>query len=203
MSEGGNAISMFDLLRAAMRQRPEFILVGEVRGVEAQTLFQAMNTGHTTFSTMHAGSVDAAIHRLESEPLNVPRNMVQALNIISVQALVYHGTERVRRVQEIVEIAGIDPSTGNLRVNNVFVYDPVKDRFSFTGRSQIYSDIAEKRGWTREQLDAEIQLRKNLLDEMKKQGIIDYISVATVFHAYNIDSRNVIAHIADLRQVIQ
>jgi flagellar protein FlaI len=203
MSEGGNAISMFDLLRAAMRQRPEFILVGEVRGVEAQTLFQAMNTGHTTFSTMHAGSVDAAIHRLESEPLNVPRNMVQALNIISVQALVYHGTERVRRVQEIVEIAGIDPSTGNLRVNNVFMYDPVRDRFSFTGRSQIYSDIAEKRGWTREQLDAEIQLRKNLLDEMKKQGIIDYISVATVFHAYSIDPPNVIAHISDLRQVIQ
>ena len=203
MSEGGNAISMFDLLRAAMRQRPEFILVGEVRGVEAQTLFQAMNTGHTTFSTMHAGSVDAAIHRLESEPLNVPRNMVQALNIISVQALVYHGTERVRRVQEIVEIAGIDPSTGNLRVNNVFMYDPVKDHFSFTGRSQIYSDIAEKRGWTREQLDAEIQLRKNLLDEMKKQGIRDYISVATVFHAYNIDPAKVLAHIADLRQVIQ
>jgi archaeal flagellar protein FlaI len=203
LSEGGNAISMFDLLKAAMRQRPEFILVGEVRGVEAQTLFQAMNTGHTTFSTMHAGSVDAAIHRLESEPLNVPRNMVQALNIISVQALVYHGTERVRRVQEIVEIAGIDPSTGNLRVNNVFMYDPVKDRFSFTGRSQVYSDIAEKRGWTREQLEAEIQVRKNLLEAMKKQVIWDYISVATVFHAYNIDPANVLAHIDDLRQVIQ
>ena len=203
LSEGSNAISMFDLLRAAMRQRPEFIIVGEVRGVEAQTLFQAMNTGHTTFSTMHAGSVDAAIHRLESEPLNVPRNMVQALNIISVQALVYHGTERFRRVQEIVEIAGIDPSTGNLRVNNVFMYDPVKDRISFTGRSQIYTDIAEKRGWTREQLDSEIQLRKNLLEEMVKQGVRDYISVATLFHAYYIDPRNVLAHIADLRQVIQ
>ncbi|RPI40418.1 MAG: secretion system protein E [Methanoregulaceae archaeon] len=203
LSEGGNAINMFDLLKAAMRQRPEFILVGEVRGVEAQTLFQAMNTGHTTFSTMHAGSVDAAIHRLESEPLNVPRNMVQALNIISVQALVYHGIERVRRVQEIVEIAGIDPSTGNLRVNTVFTYDPVRDRFSFTGRSQIYSDIAEKRGWTREQLESEIQLRKKVLEEMKTQGIRDYISVATLFHAYHIDPANVLAHIADLRQVIQ
>ena len=203
LSEGGNAINMFDLLKAAMRQRPEFILVGEVRGVEAQTLFQAMNTGHTTFSTMHAGSVDAAIHRLESEPLNVPRNMVQALNIISVQALVYHGIERVRRVQEIVEIAGIDPSTGNLRVNTVFTYDPVRDRFSFTGRSQIYSDIAEKRGWTREQLESEIQLRKKVLEEMKTQGIKDYISVATLFHAYNIDPANVLAHIDDLRQVIQ
>jgi len=203
IAEGGNAISMFDLLKAAMRQRPEFILVGEVRGVEAQTLFQAMNTGHTTFSTMHAGSVDAAIHRLESEPLNVPRNMVQALNIISVQALVYHGTERVRRVQEIVEIAGIDPSTGNLRVNNVFVYDPVRDRFSFTGRSQIYSDIAEKRGWTREQLETEILVRKNLLEEMKKQEIRDYITVATLFHAYNIDPGNVLGHLTDLRKVIQ
>ena len=203
VAEGSNIISMFDLLRAAMRQRPEYILVGEVRGVEAQTLFQAMNTGHTTFSTMHAGSVDAAIHRLESEPLNVPRNMVQALNIISVQALVYHGTERFRRVQEIVEIAGIDPATGNLRVNNVFVYDPVKDRFTYTGRSQIYSDIAERRGWTREKLESEIQVRKNLLEEMKKQGIRDYISVATVFHAYNIDPANVLASIADLRRVIQ
>ena len=203
LSEGGNVISMFDLLRAAMRQRPEFILVGEVRGSEAQTLFQAMNTGHTTFSTMHAGSVDAAIHRLESEPLNVPRNMVQALNIISVQGLIFHGTERVRRVQEIVEVAGIDPSTGNLRVNNVFVYDPVHDKFSYTGRSQIYSDIAEKRGWTREQLEAEILARKKLLEEMRKQGIKDYISVATIFHAYYIDARNVLAHIADLRKVIR
>ncbi len=148
LTEGGNAITMFDLLRAAMRQRPEYILVGEVRGAEAQTLFQAMNTGHTTFSTMHAGSVDAAIHRLESEPLNVPRNMVQALNIISVQGLIYRGTERVRRVIEIVEIAGMDPSTGNLRVNNVFVYDPLRDVINYTGRSQIYGDIAEKRGWT-------------------------------------------------------
>ena len=203
LSEGGNAISMFDLLKAAMRQRPEFILVGEVRGVEAQTLFQAMNTGHTTFSTMHAGSVDAAIHRLESEPLNVPRNMVQALNIISVQALVYHGAERVRRVQEIVEIAGIDPSTGNLRVNNVFVYDPVRDRISFTGRSQIFSDIAEKRGWTREQLESEVVIRKNLLEEMRTQGIMDYISVATLFHAFSIDAPNVLAHVVDLRKVIQ
>ncbi len=203
LSEGGNVISMFDLLRAAMRQRPEFILVGEVRGSEAQTLFQAMNTGHTTFSTMHAGSVDAAIHRLESEPLNVPRNMVQALNIISVQGLIFHGTERVRRVQEVVEVAGIDPSTGNLRVNNVFVYDPVHDKFSYTGRSQIYSDIAEKRGWTREQLEAEILARKNLLEEMRKQGIKDYISVATLFHAYYIDAKDVLAHISDLRKVIR
>ncbi|MFY9801076.1 MAG: type II/IV secretion system ATPase subunit, partial [Methanoregula sp.] len=203
LAEGGNAISMFDLLKSAMRQRPEFILVGEVRGPEAQTLFQAMNTGHTTFSTMHAGSVDAAIHRLESEPLNVPRNMLQALNIVSVQALIYRGKERVRRVQEIIEIAGIDPSTGNLRVNNVFVYDAVRDVLSYTGRSQIYTDIAKKRGWTREQLESEINIRKNVLVAMQKQGITDYISVASLFHTYNIDARKVLTNIDDLRRIIQ
>jgi len=203
LAEGGNAITMFDLLRSAMRQRPEFILVGEVRGPEAQTLFQAMNTGHTTFSTMHAGNVDAAIHRLESEPLNVPRNMLQALNIVSVQALIYRGKERVRRVEEIVEIAGIDPSTGNVRVNNVFVYDPVRDVLSYTGRSQIYADIAQKRGWTREQLESEIDTRANVLKAMQKQGIKDYISVASLFHSYNIDAGKVLASIADLRKVIQ
>ena len=203
LTEGGSAIDMFDLLRAAMRQRPEYILVGEVRGEEAQTLFQAMNTGHTTFSTMHAGSVDAAIHRLESEPLNVPRNMVQALNIISVQALIYRGTERVRRVQEIVEVAGIDPATGNLRVNNVFVYDPISDRFTYTGRSQIYAEISERRGWSRDQIDSEIRIRKQILEAMQKQGIYDYISVASLFHLFNIDRQKVVDNLSDLRKVFR
>ena len=202
LTEGGNSINMFDLLRAAMRQRPEYIIVGEVRGPEAQTLFQAMNTGHTTFSTMHAGSIDAAIHRLENEPLNVPRNMVQALNIISVQALIYRGTERVRRVQEVVEIVGIDPTTGNLKVNNVFEYDPVHDRTRYTGRSQVYSMITAKRGWNRDELEAEIAVRKDLLDAMHTQGIRDYISVASLFHNYHISRADVLAHRDDLRKVL-
>jgi len=203
LTEGGNAIDMFDLLRAAMRQRPEYILVGEVRGHEAQTLFQAMNTGHTTFSTMHAGSVDAAIHRLESEPLNVPRNMVQALNIISVQALIFRGRERVRRAQEIVEIAGIDPNTGNLRVNNVFEYDPVRDVFSYTGRSQVYADIAARRGWTKDQLDSELKVRKQILTAMMEQGVRDYVSVSRIFQTYQIDPKLIIENLGDIRKVLK
>lgn len=203
VAEGSNIISMFDLLRAAMRQRPEYILVGEVRGVEAQTLFQAMNTGHTTFSTMHAGSVDAAIHRLENEPLNVPRNMVTALNIVSVQAQIYRGTERVRRCLEIVEIAGIDPSTGNLRVNTIFDYDPVSDVFTYKGRSFIYADIAERRGWSKEQLEQEISTRKKILDAMKQQNLIDYRSVSRIFHSYSINPRHVIENLENLSRVLE
>jgi flagellar protein FlaI len=196
--EESSSISMFALLKAAMRQRPEYILVGEVRGEEAQTLFQAMNTGHTTFSTMHAGTVDAAIHRLENEPLNVPRNMVQALDIVSIQALTYRGTERVRRCQEIVEIAGVDPGTGNLQVNTVFAYDPVRDTMEYTGRSLVYARIMETRGWDAGSLEADIQERVRVLEAMKVQKIFDYHRVSRIVQAFATTRAAVLDHLADL-----
>ncbi len=198
VTEGSHSISMFALLKAALRQRPEYILVGEVRGEEAQTLFQAMNTGHTTFSTMHAGSVDGAIHRLENQPLNVPRTMLQALNIISIQAQVYRGKERVRRCQEIVEIAGIDPATGNIMVNTVYEYDPIGDIFNFTGRSQVLGSIATERGWSQEQLTDEFNQRLSVLNAMNEQNIHDYISVSKIFHTFYIRREYVLENLDDL-----
>jgi len=204
VSEGlGVTIGMFDLLKAAMRQRPEYILVGEVRGNEAQTLFQAMSTGHTTFSTMHAGGVDAAIHRLENEPLNVPRNMLQALDVISVQALTHRGRDRVRRCREIVELAGIDPITGNLLVNTVYEYSPVPDTFSYSGRSRIFGEIMEYRGWSRTQLDEELQIRRSVLLAMLEQGIKDYRAVARIIQAFAIDRDRVLASLDDLDRLIR
>ena len=200
--DGRGEIDMYELLRAALRQRPEYILVGEVRGSEARTLFQAMNTGHTTFSTMHAGGVDAAIHRLENEPLNVPRNMLQALDVISVQALTHRGYDRVRRCREIVELAGIDPITGSLQVNTVYEYNPVPDTFTYSGRSRILGEIMEYRGWSRARLDEELQLRRSVLLAMQKQGIRDYRAVARIVQAYAIEPDRVLASLDDLGRLI-
>ncbi|MEM2536064.1 MAG: type II/IV secretion system ATPase subunit [Candidatus Hadarchaeales archaeon] len=86
---GEKAITMYDLLMQALRQRPEVLIVGEVRGPEALTLFQAMTTGHTCYSTMHAGSVEEMVLRLEGEPLNVPHHMLSALDIVCLQNLTY------------------------------------------------------------------------------------------------------------------
>lgn len=199
---GGTQVDMFMLLKAAMRQRPEYILVGEVRGHEAQTLFQAMNTGHTTFSTMHAGSVDAAIHRLENEPLNVPRNMLQALNIMSIQKQIQIGPDRVRRCDEIVEIAGIDPATGNIMVNTVFEYNPVTDEFSYTGRSQVLSEIAAFHGWGPDKLLDEMERRKRVLSSVREQNIRDYVSFTKIIQAYYIDKNNVIENLDDLSVIV-
>jgi len=196
------AISMFDLLRAAMRQRPEYLIVGEVRGPEAQTLFQAMNTGHTTFSTLHAADVDAAVHRLENEPLSVPRNMLQALDIVSIQALIYRGTERVRRCMEVVEIMGLDQATQNVQVNTVFSYDPVTDTFTYSGRSQVYNEIMTTRGWGSDELQQEILNRGKILLAMRDQSIKDYIAVSQIFQAYAIKPDEVMANLGDLRKLV-
>jgi archaeal flagellar protein FlaI len=196
------AISMFDLLRAAMRQRPEYLIVGEVRGAEAQTLFQAMNTGHTTFSTLHAADVDAAIHRLENEPLSVPRNMLQALDIVSIQALIYRGTERVRRCMEVVEIMGLDQATQNVQVNTVFSYDPVTDTFTYSGRSQVYNEIMTTRGWGTDELQQEILNRGKILLAMRDQGVKDYITVSQIFQAYAIKPGEVMERLGDLRTLM-
>lgn len=104
---GKGEIDMYELLKAALRQRPEYLIVGEVRGKEALTLFQAMSTGHVTYSTMHADSVASAVHRLENPPISVPRNMLSALNIICVQVQARVGGQRIRRDllqrQEVLE----------------------------------------------------------------------------------------------------
>ena len=126
-SAGKGEIDMYELLRAALRQRPEYILVGEVRGKEAQTLFQAMSTGHVTYSTIHADSVASVVHRIENPPLDVPRNMLSALDLVCVQVQARVGGQRIRRNKQIIEILDIDPRTNELITNEVFKWRQATD----------------------------------------------------------------------------
>src|SRR6056297_3245141 len=142
----GTDVTMYDLLRSALRHRPEYILVGEVRGEDAMTLFQAMNTGHTTYSTMHADSVQTAINRLENDPINVPRAMVQSLDVLCVQTLTRSDEQRVRRNKVLAEIEGVDQRTGELDYSTAYTWDGTTDRFRSEG-SKLLSEIRDERGW--------------------------------------------------------
>ncbi len=181
-------IEMYDLLKAALRQRPEYILVGEVRGKEALTLFQAMSTGHTTMSTFHADSVDAAIHRLEYPPLSVPRSMISALDIVSVQAQMFIRGRRVRRNLSISEIVGIDPITKNIKTMEVFSYDPSTDSHRFLlqdlSSSNVMREIMEFKAWSKKELEEEFELRKNLLEKFAEEGMShkEFIEFIKVFN---------------------
>ncbi|MGM0605834.1 MAG: type II/IV secretion system ATPase subunit, partial [Halobacteriota archaeon] len=191
--EGSN-IDMYDLLRSALRHRPEYIIVGEVRGEEAVTLFQAMNTGHTTFSTMHADSIETVINRLENHPINVPRAMVQSLDMLSVQTLSRFGEKRVRRAKAIGEIGGIDQRTGELDYSNAFRWNPANDTFAQSD-SVLMDEIQDERGWTRAELLEEIQNRKRFLRFLQDRDVTGYKRFTALVNEYYADPTAVLDRI--------
>lgn len=187
---------MYDLLRSALRHRPEYIIVGEVRGEEAMTLFQAMNTGHTTYSTMHADSVQTVINRLENDPINVPRAMIQSLDILCVQTLTHVGDERVRRSSVIAEIEGIDQRTGDLDYSTAFEWDPTRDDFEQRD-SNVLDEIQDERGWSRSDLLRELRNRKRVLQYLVEQDVTDYRRFTALINEYYAQPERVVARVTD------
>jgi flagellar protein FlaI len=188
-------VTMYDLLRSALRQRPEYILVGEIRGEEALTLFQAISTGHATYSTMHAGDVQTVVNRLDSPPLNVPHVMLQSLDILSIQVQTFVKDKRVRRTHSLVELTGIDTKTGYIRINELYRWDPLTDTFKCNGDSYALAKVMQSRGWDKEKLASEIKVRQRILEYMRDKGIRDYVNTSLVVQAYSADPELVIRSI--------
>ena len=185
VEEGGHAIEMYDLLRTALRQRPEYVLVGEVRGVEAHTLFQAMATGHITMSTIHAESADSVVKRLTKHPIDVPLMLLDSLDIIAIQRQVKVGDKGVRRCTKIVEVTGINFADEMLDTNDLFTWRP--DTFEFTGESKVFVKIMDKLNLGEEELVAEFARRRRILEGMRAKGMNDFQSLNKVLLDYNID----------------
>ncbi|MDY6817220.1 MAG: type II/IV secretion system ATPase subunit [Halobacteriales archaeon] len=182
---GESNVDMYDLLRSSLRHRPEYIIVGEVRGKEAMTLFQAMNTGHTTYSTMHADSLQTVINRLENNPINVPRSMIQTLDILSIQTVTRIDDERVRRSQELAEVISIDQRTGDLDYVNVFSWDPSEDTFEGgQTNSHLLGEIQEEQGWSHSELLEELRNRKRVLKYAQQKDVTDYQSFTALVNKY-------------------
>ena len=178
-------VTMYDLLRAAVRQRPDFLFVGEVRGSEAFTLFQAMATGHAGMGTIHGDSPMGVIRRLETEPMNIPRQMISSLNLIAVQRNIRRGiTQSLRRTVELVEIVGVDQNTNDLVTNRVFQWDPRDDIFTYMGRSYVLDSIMDVTGYTEKQLKEELDNRATILRAMVKAKQRSFEEIANVVTEY-------------------
>lgn len=180
-SQKGN-VDMFSLLKSSLRQRPEYIIVGEVRGEEAQTLFQAMNTGHTTYSTLHAGGVEQAINRLTTNPINVPVAMFGALDLMIVQQLQYIDGKMVRRCTTLNEII---TEKGAIEYNTLFKWNPILDDSEkvYTD-SQIINDISYSQGWTLTETEDEIRKRKEILEGLLQKGMRKSDEITAVFDEF-------------------
>ncbi|MFA5772453.1 MAG: type II/IV secretion system ATPase subunit [Thermoplasmata archaeon] len=187
MKAGGKMageVDMYDLLKAALRQRPEYIIVGEIRGPEAYVLFQAMATGHTTYSTVHADSVPSLIHRLENKPIDIPRVMLPSLDAISIQIQTRIGERRVRRVKQLVEIIGMDPHTQELLTNEAFRWSPATDEYEFYGKSYVLENIMVMSNMSKSQITMELRTRQEILEWLVENDVMDISRVARVINQY-------------------
>jgi len=184
-------ITLFDLLKAAMRQRPDYIIVGEVRGAEAFTLFQAMATGHGGLSSIHADSPIAAINRLESEPMNIPRSLILTLNVIAMQTRVRIANKTARRLSHVVELIGMDPVSKEIVINDVYKWDPKLDKFLYSGRSILLERLMERYGLTEDKVNLELERRKTVLEWMVKIGVRRYDAVGKIVREYYMDPERI------------
>ncbi len=177
-------IDMYDLVRAALRQRPNYIIVGEVRGKETYTMFQAMATGHTTYSTMHADSVKGMVNRLENPPINCPRILLTALRNVLIQTHARVGMDMVRRIKQLIEIVGFEPETNELISNTVYEWDQASDKFVFKGHSFLFDKIMEMKNLTHEELMDEFQRRVDIVKYMLAKDMMDHMPIWNLIREY-------------------
>jgi len=180
----GGTITLFDLLKAAVRQRPDYIIVGEVRGQEAYTLFQAMATGHLGMSTIHAESVEAVINRLESEPMNIPKPLIAMTDIIMVMTRTEIEGKPVRRAGTTTEMIELDPKKKNILTEEIFRWNPKEDKFVFSGHSIILERHTKKLDINEEDIRRELHRRKIVLEWIVRKGIRRHTEVANVIREY-------------------
>ena len=177
-------ITLFDLLKAAVRQRPDYIIVGEVRGEEAYTLFQAMATGHLGMCTIHAESVESVMNRLESEPMNIPKPLVAMTNVIMVMNRTEIEGKPTRRASMTAEIAEFDSKSKSIITEDVFRWNQKFDKFSFVGHSPTIERHMKRIDVSEEEVRRELSRRQTVLDWMASNGIRRYTEVANVIREY-------------------
>lgn len=196
--EGKGEVTMDDLVKNTLRMRPDRIIVGEVRGPEARTMFTAMNTGHDgCMGTIHANSSRETITRLESPPMSVPRIMIPALDIILMQVR-FHSRKKgtIRRITEIAEVAGIEGD--HVQLNKLYKYDPAKDELIPTGvPSRVLNTLAHHTGLSIRELELEREKRKVILEWMVEKGIRSIQEVGYYIRQFYIDEDSLLAKIEE------
>ena len=177
-------ITLFDLLRESFRQRPDFLIVGEVRGKEAYVLFQGMASGHCSFGTMHAEDVETLIRRLETQPINLSPSLVESLDVVCIIAHGKFQEKEVRKIKEIVEIIKVREGVGNVETNTPFIWDPANDRFYFKQDSYVFQKIVKNKGLNAQKLQREFNYRTKLLMAMYRNNIVGFKEVYEVLKEY-------------------
>ena len=183
MGKKSGEVTLFNLLKESFRQNPDYVIVGEVRGEEAYVLFQGMASGHPSFGTMHADSVETMIKRLETPPINLSSSLVETMDVVLIMSNVKIGGKSTRRLREVVEVISVDDN-GSAQTNKPFVWDPKADTFVPTSQSYVFQEIVRASGVSYETLQMEFERRTRLLRELYKQDVFEFHNVQQIVNDY-------------------
>jgi flagellar protein FlaI len=189
-------IDLFDLLKESLRQRPDYIIVGEVRGKEAYVLFQEMATGHPSLATIHAENLQKLADRLTTPPISLPSSLITSVDIIAFLLVTRYRERQVRRIGEILEVVGYDDETKRPIVNQVFKWNPVNDTFDVSDKSVVLKKIAVSIGMSEQQVKEELERRMLVLDWMQRRNITEYKNVHSIINQYYNYPERIVSSIA-------
>ena len=193
--ENKGELTMNDLVKNSLRQRPDRIIVGEVRAEEAITLFTALNTGHSGFGTLHSNSARETITRLTTNPMSVPKIMIQAIDFIIMQKRIYTPSGvSYRRISEVAEVVGSEE--GVIQLNKIFEWNPETDSIENVSiSSKTLTQIANLSGKSLYEINKEIENRELLLKHMANQNIHRENEVNTILEMYYANPQKVLNRI--------
>ena len=182
-------VEMFDLLKAALRSRPRYIIIGEIRGVEGATAFQAMQTGHPVIATFHASSIVKMIQRFTGDPINVPIRFFDNLNFAIFQEVVEApGGGIARRITGIDEVIGYNKHSDGVLTRGMFEWYPVKDKHYFRGMFQSHlleNKIAAMAGFAnKREIYDEMLRRADAIQRMADRDLTHYDDVFDLLGLY-------------------
>ncbi|WP_435067245.1 type II/IV secretion system ATPase subunit [Haloplanus sp. C73] len=189
--EDNSDVDMFDLVAAALRSRPDYIVVGEVRGEEGRMAFQAAQTGHPVMLTFHASDIVSMIQRFTGDPINVPETFMDNADVALFQNRVKQGDDVLRRVTSVQEIEGYSKEMDGVVTRQVFSWDPVEDEIVFQGMNNSYvleEQIATLLGYadTRDIYD-DLDFRARLVERMIEENILGYHEVNEAIKSFQRD----------------
>ena len=183
-------VTMFSLLKESFRQNPDYVIVGEVRGTEASVLFQGMASGHPSFGTIHGGSVDDIIKRMQTPPINLSPGLLETLDIVIVVSRAAQYGKSSRRLKSISEIESIDAATGRSRVIKSFQWSPGDDAHE-KNKSYVLEKISADYGIPISQMEKEIEDRKLLLEWLHQKKISNFTEVSSYISKYYKNKENI------------
>ncbi len=192
-AEGKSEVDLFELLRESLRQRPDYIIVGEVRGKEAYILFQQISTGHPSLATIHSEDMERLVNRLTTPPISLPGGLISSLDIVVFVTRLRYKNKFVRKIVEVVEIVDFDEKNNAPIYNRVYKWDPKTDKFIVDNKSIALKKISEFFGINEKEIQREIERRMAIIDWMKDNNITDYRDVHKVFSLYYTEPERVLS----------